>query len=341
MYPTRNFRRRADLSAAVCCSTLLLVLSVCAAAKGRPQRVDLFPRLQAGQTFAYQIRYHSDKHIKTESPVIVATPADSAKVDVSALVHLEVISVQAQGDRSIIHVRTKFELLNSDSHFNVSPVEQPASQLQKQNSNEKSIEFTILPDGRLDQVTGLDALLPEQQQAWQEWASRFLLAATFRTQGVRVSQKWNSDEGEKSPSPIAGLHWIRDSTYVGDQPCRAVELTPQGSVATSDAEQETCAVILTTAALKQDSNAKNTTPEDFKLHELRTTGTAHGANRIITYVSLKTGLVIRATEEATQQMNVTVAKADGSNRVRYDVNAKSNSEVVLVTQSPLNPNNSQ
>jgi hypothetical protein len=115
MNPIRNFPRRAKLSAAVCCSIFLLVLAVCAAAKGRPQRVDLFPRLQAGQTFAYQIRYHSDKHIKTESPVIVATPADSAKVDVSALVHLEVISVQAQGDRSIIHARTKFELLNSDS----------------------------------------------------------------------------------------------------------------------------------------------------------------------------------------------------------------------------------
>ena len=100
-------------------------------------------------------------------------------------------------------------------------------------------------------------------------------------------------------------------------------------------------MILTTAALKQDSNPKNATPMDFKLHELHTAGTAHGANRIITYVSLKTGLVIRATEEATQQMNVTVAKADGSNRVRYDVNAKSNSEVVLVIQGPLNPNSSE
>jgi hypothetical protein len=341
MNPNRKFSRCPKHTAGVCCLTVLLALAVCSAAKGRPQRVNLFPRLQAGQTFAYQIRYHSDKHIKTDSPVIVATPADSAKVDISALVHLEVISVQAQGDRSIVHARTEFAVLDSDSHSKVPAIEQPASQLQKQNPSEKSIEFTILPDGRLDQVTGLDALLPEQQQAWHEWASRFLLAATFRTSGVHVSQKWNSDEVEKSPSPIAGLHWIRDSTYVGDQPCRAVELTLQGSVATSDAEEETCAVILTTAALKQDSNAKNATPEDYKLHELRTAGTAHGANRIITYVSLKTGLVIRATEEATQQMNVTVAKADGSNRVRYDVNAKSSSEVVLVTRSPLNPNDSQ
>src|SRR5260221_305709 len=176
-----------------------------------------------------------------------------------------------------------------------------------------------------------------QQQAWQEWASRFWLAAGFRGPRVRIAQKWNSEEVEKYSSPIVGLRWVRESTYVRDEPCRAVQLTAQGSVASSDAETETCAVILTTAVLKQDSNGKNTTPEDFKLHELRTAGTARGANRIITYISLKAGLLIRATEEASQQMSVTVAKADGSNRVHYDVNAKSRSEVVLVTLTPLKP----
>jgi len=40
-------------------------------------------------------------------------------------------------------------------------------------------------------------------------------------------------------------------------------------------------------------------------------------------------------------MNVTVGKADGSNRIHYDVNAKSHSEVVLVVQTALEPKNSQ
>jgi hypothetical protein len=330
---TRNLARRARYPMFLCGSLALLAVSICAA-KNRPARVNLFPRLQAGQSLAYQISYHSDKHVKTESPVIVAVPDDSAKVDVNALLRLEILSVQLQGDRSVIHARAKFEVLDSDSQFKVPQIEPPAPQLQKQDPGGKFIEFTILPDGRLDQVTGLDTLLPEQQQAWQEWASRFLLAATFRSSGGRVAQKWNSEEAEKSPSPIAGLRWMRESTYVRDEPCGAVQLTVQGSAATADAEPETCAVILTTAALKQDSKAKNTTPEDFKLHELRTAGTAHGTNRIITYISLKTGLVIRATEEASQQMNVIVAKADGSNHVLYDINAKSRSEVVLVTQTP-------
>jgi len=256
-------------------------------------------------------------------------------MDVIALLRLEVLGVQAQGERGVIRVRTKFQVLNSDLRFKVPAFEPPQGQVQREDPAGKFIEFTMFSDGRLDQVTGLDALFPEQQQAWQEWASRFLLGAAFPAPGVRVAQKWNSQEPEKSASPIAGLRWMRESTYVRDEPCRAVQLTVQGNVAASDAEPETCAVILTTAALKQDSSAKNATPEDFKLHELRTAGSAKGKNRIITYFSLKTGLLMRATEEASQQMNVTVAKADGSNRVHYDVNAKSHSEVLLVTQSAL------
>jgi hypothetical protein len=335
----RQLFSRAKYPASVCGSIALLIASVCVP-KQQAARVSLFPRLQASQTLAYEVSYHSDKNIKTQSAVIVATPDDSAKIDVNALLRLEVVSVRAQGDRAIIHARTKLEVLNSDSHLKVPQIDPPDPQIQRQDPKGKLVEFTILPNGRLDQVTGLDGLFPEQQQAWQEWASRFLLAPEIRTPSVRIAQKWNSVEAERSPAPIAGLRWIRESTYVGDEPCRAMQLTVQGTVAPSDAEPESCAVILTNATLRQDSNSTNATPEDFKLRELRTAGTARGANRIVTYISLKSGLLIRATEESTQQMNVTVAKVDGSNRVRYDVNAKSHSEVVFVMQTPLNPQSS-
>ena len=331
---------RARYPSGVCGLIALLVMSFCAANE-RPLPVNLFPRLKAGQTFAYQISYHSDKQIKTESNVIVATPADSAKIDVNALLSLEILAVQAQGDRAVIHARSRFEVLNSDTRLKVPQIEPPDNQVQRKDPKGKLIEFTILADGRLNQVSGLDALFPEQQQAWQEWASRFLLAAQFHRPSARIAERWNSVEKERSSSPIAGLRWIRESTYVRDEPCRAVQLTVQGSVSPADAEPEMCAVILTNASLNQDSNEKNATPEDFKVHELRTAGTARGANRIITYISLKTGLLVRATEEASQKMNVTVGKADGSNRIHYDVNAKSRSEVVLVVQTALEPKNSQ
>jgi hypothetical protein len=237
--------------------------------------------------------------------------------------------VQAKGDRATIHARASLEAIDDDSLSKTPPGSSPGSST----AVTKFVEFSILPDGRLNEIQGLDELPPEQQQAWHEWASRFLLASEFRTRVHHVSQKWNSEEPETSSSPIAGLHWIRESTYVRDEPCSALVLTPEGGATSSDAQPEPCAVILTRAALRQSSKTNNATPEDFKLHELRTTGSAQGSNRIITDISLKTGFVIRATEESTQQMNVTVAKADGSNRVHYDVNAKSRSEVVLVTRT--------
>jgi hypothetical protein len=152
---------------------------------------------------------------------------------------------------------------------------------------------------------------------------------------VKRGQKWKNKEEEKSPSPIAGLEWSKDIVYVRDEPCRPVGIAAQGDVVSSATVEESCAVILTTASLGQKSSPKNATPEDYRLHHLRTVGTAKGRNETITYISLRTGLVVRATEEAIQAMDVTVAQADGSNRVHYNVDAKSHSEVLLVKETPL------
>lgn len=304
--------------------SLMLLAVTCCSAKSHGAHAALFPKLQAGQTLTYQIRYHSEKQVKTQSAVIFATPAQETNVDVNVQLRLEVLAVRAQGDRAVIRARSALTLPSADSqvqHHGAPLADQP----QNPAFPETSLEFTILPDGRLDDITGLDALTPDQQQAWQEWTSRFLLATAFPSGGIRVAQKWSSQEPEKSPAPLAGLRWVRESTYVRDEPCRVVV-----STASAQAEPEMCAVILTTATLKQASSAKNSTPEQFKLRELRTAGTARGRNHIITYISLKSGVLMRATEEATQEMNVTVAKADASNRVHYDVNATSRSEVLLV-----------
>src|SRR5260370_39344727 len=133
-----NSARPTRYHVAIYGSVAVIAVSFCVA-KDRPQRVNLFPRLEAGQTLAYQISYHSDKHVKTESRVIVAAPDDSGKIDVNALLRLEVLGVQARGDRGAVHVRTNVEGLRTDSHFKVPNIEPPAPQVQKQDSNGKFI----------------------------------------------------------------------------------------------------------------------------------------------------------------------------------------------------------
>jgi hypothetical protein len=313
------------------------LLAMCATPAGsRTDRVNLFPNLHAGQTLSYEVSYQSEKQTKTQSSVFLVEPPPNASVEAHALLRLEVLGVQGQGARNAVHARARFAPLDPGVKAKIPNGDPLTRQASQENPGDPSIDFTIFPDGRVDQVKGLDALLPDQQQAWQEWVSRFATAAVFPENGVRIAQKWKTEEPEKSPSPIRELSWIRESTYVRNEPCRAAEATAPGGVAKPDQQiPDTCAVILTMAALKQRSSPKDTTPEDFKLHQLRTMGTARGTNKTITYISLKTRLVVRATEEAGQSMDVTIAKADGSNRVHYDVSAKSYSEILLVTETPL------
>ena len=50
----------------------------------------------------------------------------------------------------------------------------------------------------------------------------------------------------------------------------------------------------------------------------------------MSYISLKTGLVVRATEDFQQSIDVTIAKADGSNQVQYKIDVTSHFETVFV-----------
>jgi hypothetical protein len=164
--------------------------------------------------------------------------------------------------------------------------------------------------------------------------TRFALAWTLPGDEVKLTAKQKSEQPLGAGSPIAGLHWARESAYVRDEPCKPSELTLAGDISAADGPSDTCAVLLTSASLGQKSSPKDTTPEDYKLHDLRTAGTARGTSQLITYISLTSGLVVRATEESAQHMDVVVALADGTNRVRYSVEAKSNSQVLLITETP-------
>ena len=308
----------------------IFVLAV-AAASGGDNRVNLLPRLQAGQTLTYMIRYRSDKKVKTESNVAAPMAPNAAQMDARGLLQIDILDVQ-QGSRKVaIRARGLFRDTDSGAWLKKPDGKDSQGQAQIEANKSKSVEFTISQSGTVEKVSGLDSLSAEQQQAWQEWVARFAVAWTLPANGARLGEKWKSEQAETASAPIASLNWERESQYVQNEPCRASQLSIMGEVSAATGAAETCAVLLTTAMLKQKSSPKDATPEEFKIHELKTTGTARGTNETISYISLTTGLVVRATENASQTMDVTVAKVDGSNRVHYNVDAKSQSEVLLVT----------
>lgn len=309
---------------------IAIAISSLAPASAAPARKSLFPQLHAGDKLNYLIQYRIQKNVKTESRVVSPSGPQNARTDAQWILHLEVLDVHPQGDRASIHARSYFQSANPPASGNSTPAgnapSPPAEDL-------KFVEFTIQPDGRADPVTGLTGIFPEQREAWQQWLRQFAIAAVFPKDGVKRGQTWKSTELEQAQSPIDKLQWEKTFTYVRDEPCAPTTIDDPNSNAEKKSQPEPCAVILTKAALKQKSSAKDATPPDFKLHSLHTTGNATGSNETISYIAIRTGLLVRVTEDAKQFMDVVIAKSDGTNHVHYNVDAASHSEVLLLASS--------
>jgi hypothetical protein len=262
------------------------------------------PRLQSGETFSYEVHGRVSRKVKTESLVANARGPQSLQGDLASQIHLTVQEVRAAKPRPLVSVRA--DLLPSEGTPNPRATV-PVSH----------VTFDILGDGQLGRVSGLDDLSPEQRLVWQFWVARFAFAWTLPQSALKPGADWKVEEPELSDSLIADLVWQRKITYVRNDAC---PIFPA----------ETCAVFVTESTLKQKSSTKDSTPDDYRLHGLKTYGSAKGLNEVILYISLRTGYVLRANEDVQQSMDVTVMKTDGSNGVHYAIEAHSHFEALLV-----------
>ena len=280
---------------------LAALLNVLLSAAGKAvDRTQLLPRLHNGDTLRYQCQARLHRYVKTKSNVATMFDLKPLEAKFSTDLKLSVQDFHTMDHRPMLAGQT--QLLAGDSPVGQNTTAHPVN-----------VSFVIGGDGAVAQADGLDNLDPELRLAWQFWISQFAFAWTFPAAGVKPGEKWKSLEIEKTPTPIAGLVWERENTYVQDEKCPILP-------------DQQCAVILTTANLKQKSNPNDATPEDYKLQHLRTFGTAKGTNQSVAYISSRTGILLRATEDVQQSLDVTIATADGSNRVQYLVDVNSHFE---------------
>src|SRR5436309_12800336 len=120
---------------------LLAAATLCAA----DRRAHFLPRLQPGQTITYLIRFQSDKNVKTESNVVAPMAPDAAQIDAHGLLRLEILGVQQSSSSAAIHLRGQF--------LTFEPNVQPRTPEEKRSSGQ-SIEFTIFPDGAVNEEQG-------------------------------------------------------------------------------------------------------------------------------------------------------------------------------------------
>ena len=297
------FRRPAAL--------FLLFLTVCTIFPSRvagEHKFEFAPRFRPGQTFEYTTNARIKRRTKTESNVVSPAGAVQSQNEIFTTVRVAIRDVKFVNGRQVITAHAEIDTAPAP------PVTPPPENVKS------AIDFTIGGDGQVLKADGLDDLATEPRIAWQYWISQFAYGATLPTKGVAPGDKWKTDEAERTPAPIAGLVWDRETTYVQNDTCPVIA-------------SEQCAVFLIKATLKQKSSEENATPSEYALRHLKTSGTAKGANETIIYVSLKTNLVMRGKEDVNQSMDATIAKEDDSNQVRYLIETNSQFETLFVPPS--------
>jgi len=284
---------------------------------GSEQRANFTLMFRPGQVFEYKSLARVQRKTKTESNV--ASPGGPLEVhaNLSTTIRVTISDVKLVDGRPIVTAHAELESVSTNANgANGANAKAGADGTTGVETIKGNVDFALGGDGQVTRASGFDDLTPEQRLAWQFWISEFAFPATLPEKGVTPGEKWKSEEREYTPSPIDGLFWERETTYVSNGSCPSIE-------------NEQCAVFLIKAKLKQKSSDSDATPEEYKLHHLKTTGTAEGNNETIFYISLKTHVLMRAKEDLTQAMDATIAKEDASNQVRYLITTDSQSETVL------------
>lgn len=283
------------------------IFLIAAAPRESDKKIVLLPQLHNGETLRYESHARLDRHVETKSNVATMVRPEEVRRDLATEVRLSVLEIRLVDNRPMMAAETELN---------------PGEGSAKDQSAVKTakVSFTIGGDGGITRADGLDDLDAEQRLTWQFWVSQFAFGWALPAAGVKPGEKWKSEEVEKTPTPIANLVWERETTYVENDRCPVLR-------------DEECAVFLTSSTLKQRSNPKDTTPEEYQIRELKTSGTARGTNETVTYISLESGLLMRATEDLQQSMQVTVEKADGSNGVHYQMTVTSHFETAFVPQN--------
>lgn len=333
-------RRRAGL---LCAAAWLAAAAAApvrpAASQKKRAAVVLSPRLVKGQSLRYEIAFHSTSKSSTES--VIQDPGASAGEELSFRIRLrlEVLEVQAQaggsgaasvaGARPAVRLRVTYEQVaakqGSDDPAGMTGNTQEAAQRLAALEG-KSFECALDPGGA-SECSGGVADVPGAAEGLQGWLTQIFGARGIPEKGIAPGERWGDEQEAGGAIPLAGLRWVRQFTYMGNEPCQA-------GAAAADAPGEACAVVRARSLLIRKGGRKNATPGAFREKGLRTAGTARGANESLTRFSLANGMVVSAAEAGWQTTDVTVSTADGERKIRTTTDLKTNTTLTLLRNLP-------
>jgi hypothetical protein len=311
--------------------------------RSQPRRATLQPKLEPGDVVRYQIEFRTTSD--TKSGGSVADPEGPSQVVITwdAKIRLDVLAAPDSAGTGAKLLRTTYEQSTATVQSDTPDPETSAIVKQYQQLEGRALEFTLAADGQVTAARGLEGFLPDQNtvNAAQQWVSQLSGGGGAPPTSISPGMTWSSEQAADK-LPLAGLSWRTDSTYLRDESCRPA-LASGGAPSQPD---DMCAVILTSLTLSPSRPKADGTPEEFRRNGLQSSGSWTGSGDSLSYVSLRTGWVVSASQSSEQKMDVNITSALGST-VHYGGTVATHSQISLLLPdssapptSPSTPNES-
>lgn len=326
------------LTSLVVVSLLEFTPSAFARQSHRSKRIHLIPHYSTGQVLRYDVQLQTKTMAHAVGPIVDPEGATKFDQSVNVILRLDVLSAARAADGPV-RLRATYERVTASSKSN--SYDPAAEELEKQYERlqGRSIEFSLHPDGKISDISGLQdvAVNPARAAEMNQWMSQITIGASVPRKGIAIGEKWSSVE-PLSGAPLAGVSWRTKSTYQSDEPCNvsgpkidsaAVAKNPP----VSDSAPDECAVILTRSEMRESRGRGDRTPIEYKKNGLRTSGEWKGAGESLTAISLRSGLVISVTQSGTTHMDFTVTAAATGNQVHYTADTQSQAQITLLPES--------
>jgi hypothetical protein len=310
----------------------LLVIALALATQAGP-RIRLAPKFTPGSTVRYRVETRTMSTGKTDTPI--ANPEGGSKFSqtVNLLIRLDVLDVPpgaAAGPRAV-RLRATYEKSESVSETDAFDLEASSLDDRYARLEGHSIEFTVAPGGQLTDFKGLEDIFPTRSETEPalSWANGLSMGAGFPRDGIAIGQRWRS-ERPLTGSPLSGLLWRTESTYLRDEPCHSSG-GANSSASRAGTSQDLCAAILTRFEIfRRGSAHSDATPEEYRRNGLRTSGAWTGSGESLDSISLSTGLLVNSTQSSTQNMDYRITSASTGSSIHRAAQVQTQSVVTLV-----------
>jgi hypothetical protein len=317
----------------------ILALTLIASAD---QRIRLTPKFTIGQILRYEVETRTTTSSKTTTPILNPEGGSQSSQSVSLLVRLDVLRADPPADTGAagaIRLRATYEKSQAKSQADAYDPTAPSLDDPYNRLEGHSVEFTIQPGGGVTDIKGLENVFPNPADTAPilSWAKTLSSSAGAPGKGIAVGQKWTS-ERPVTGMPFSDLLWRSDSTYLRNEPCDP-SAGADATASKSLAGPESCAVILTRfQILRRGSPRSDATPPDYLHSGLRTSGKWDGSGESLDSISLVTGLLVRSTQNSTQDVDYELTSAASGSAIRQVGHATIESEIRLVPSSQSSPN---